>query len=506
MTSVVVIGAGLNGLTCAALLARRKMEVTLVDARDRVGGIASPQAFHPGFTSAGLLHDTTGIRPRVISTLSLEQHGLRLRARRPDIAALGEGGEMLLIPGGDAEPTVRKHLGAHADGYLRYRAALDAHHGVLAAFIDERPLDVINLESLPKLQVAWRGLRIRRLGRREMMELLRLPPMSVADFLGEYIDSELLRAALAMPAVAGSFLGPHSPGSTANLLLNEAAAGPGVHGGGAAIAAALERAAGAAGVRIRTSARVDRLVTEGGKVTGVELAKGGERIRADIVVASCHPRTVFLDLLPPGATAFRLRERIASFRSRGTTAQVLLAVDRKIELPGGAEIARTGAHVNAIERAFDQAKHRRFPDAPVVEITVPSNASPDLAPAGSSVVSVLCHFAAYGVDGGWTDEARERFGGRVVEIVERHVPDVAGHVVGKQVMVPPDLEAEYGLVGGNVHHGEHALDQLLVRPIPECTGYRTPIPGLMLCGSGSHPGGGLTCAPGLLAADEILSR
>ena len=137
---------------------------------------------------------------------------------------------------------------------------------------------------------------------------------------------------------------------------------------------------------------------------------------------------------------------------------------------------------------------------------MPSNASPDLAPAGSSVVSVLCHFAAYGVDGGWTDEARERFGRRVVDIVERHVPDVADHVVGKQVMVPPDLEAEYGLVGGNIHHGEHALDQLLVRPIPECIGYKTPIPGLLLCGSGSHPGGGLTCAPGLLAADEILSR
>jgi len=222
------------------------------------------------------------------------------------------------------------------------------------------------------------------------------------------------------------------------------------------------------------------------------------------VVASCHPRTVFLDLLPPAATTFRLRERIANFRSRGTTAQVLLALDKAVELPEGAGLARIAGHVDDIERAFDAVKHRRFPDAAVLEVAIPSASDPALAPAGASVVSAHL-FAPYEVDGGWTDAARDKLARRVVEVLDRHLPGLRASVVGSAVLAPPDLEARYGLVGGNLHHGEHGLDQLLVRPIPECVGYRTPVPGLFLCGAGSHPGGGLTCAPGLLAAETILA-
>jgi phytoene dehydrogenase-like protein len=346
-------------------------------------------------------------------------------------------------------------------------------------------------------------MRVRRLGRRDMMELLRLPPMCVADWLGEFFTSPLLKAALALPAVAGDFLGPWSPGSTAALLLTEAASGPGVEGGGSAIAAALERAARAAGVEIRTGARVRAIALDKGAVAGVEL-EGGERIAGGRIAASCHPRTVFLDLLPPGATAFRLRERIANFRSRGTTAQVLLAVQKEVALPEQAAVARIAGHVDDIERAFDAAKHRRFPDAEVLEVAVPSASDSARAPAGASVVSALA-FAAYQIEGGWTDAARERLAGRVIEVLDRHLlPGIRDAVVGKAVLAPPDLEERYGLVGGNLHHGEHGLDQLLVRPIPECVGYRTPITGLFLCGSGSHPGGGLTCAPGLLAAEAML--
>ena len=291
--------------------------------------------------------------------------------------------------------------------------------------------------------------------------------------------------------------------ATATLMLAEAAAGPGVEGGGSAIAAAVDKAARAAGVEIRTGARVARIALDKGAACGVDLA-GGERVPADLVVASCHPRTVFLDLLPPAATTFRLRERIANFRSRGTTAQVLLALDKAVELPEGAGLARIAGHVDDIERAFDAVKHRRFPDAAVLEVAIPSASDPALAPAGASVVSAHL-FAPYEVDGGWTDAARDKLARRVVEVLDRHLPGLRASVVGSAVLAPPDLEARYGLVGGNLHHGEHGLDQLLVRPIPECVGYRTPIGGLYLCGGGTHPGGGLTCAPGLLAAEAILA-
>ncbi|HEU5055832.1 MAG TPA: NAD(P)/FAD-dependent oxidoreductase [Kofleriaceae bacterium] len=502
MTASVVIGAGLNGLTCATLLARKGHKVVVLEAAGAAGGIAAPVEFHPGYRSAGVLHDTSGLRPRAVSQLALEQHGLKLRGRRPDVVALA-GDQRLSIPGDGEAARVRAALGADADGYLRYRAALDRMRPVLASFLDMPPVDVVRVETVSRWELLKRAMKVRRLGRRDMLELLRLPPMCVADWLGEFMTSAPLKAALAWPAVTGDFLGPWSPGSTATLLLAEAAAGPGVEGGGSAIAAALEKAARAAGVTIRTGARAARIAVDKGAVTGVELA-GGERVAADLVAATCHPRTVFLDLLPPAATAFRLRERIASFRSRGTTAQVLLAVEKPIELPDGAALARVAGHVDDIERAFDAVKHRRSPDAAVLEVAVPSASDPSLAPAGAAVLSAHV-FAPYAVEGGWTDAAREKLARRVIEVLDRHLPGVREAVVGKAVLAPPDIEARYGLPGGNLHHGEHGLDQLLVRPIPECIGYRTPIAGLYLAGSGSHPGGGLTCAPGLLAAETILA-
>ena len=499
MSAVVVIGAGLNGLTCAALLARKGHKVVVVDQQDTVGGIAAPFEFHPGYRSAGVLHDTGGLRPRAVSQLALEQHGLKLRARRPDVVAFGSGGEKLLIPGGDDESRIRAALAGDADGYLRYRAALARMRGVLSDFMDMPPVDVIHVESVSRWELLKRAMKVRRLGRRDMLELLRLPPMCVADYLGEFMSSAVLKAALSWPAVAGDFLGPWSPGTTATLLLSEAAAGPGVEGGGAAIAAALEKSARAAGVEIRTAAQVKRIALAKGAVIGVELADG-ETVPADRVAAACHPRTVFLDLLPPSATAFRLRERIGNVRSRGTIAQVLLAVGTKVELPDGAALARVAGHVDDIERAFDTVKHRRVPDAAVLEVA----ASSSLAPAGHSVLSAHV-FAAHDIEGGWSDSAREHLARRVVDLLDRHLGGLRDSVVATAVLAPPDLEARYGLPGGNLHHGEHGLDQLLVRPIPECVGYRTPVPGLFLCGAGSHPGGGLTCAPGLLAAETILA-
>jgi phytoene dehydrogenase-like protein len=232
---------------------------------------------------------------------------------------------------------------------------------------------------------------------------------------------------------------------------------------------------------------------------------GGETLDAKLVAASCNPRAVFLDMLAPTATTYKLQEHIGNFRSRGTTARLLLAVEGQVSVAGhdGVRFARTGAHLDDIERAFDAVKYRELSKRPVLDIAVPSVETADLAPAGNSVIDIEVHFAPYQLEGGWTDEARQTLQSRALDELTRHAPDLAARIVGSELLSPPDLEARYGLIGGSTPHGELALDQLLVRPVPDCVGYETPVPGLFLCGSGSHPGSYAPCAAGVLAAERI---
>jgi len=498
---VIVIGAGHNGLTAAALLAKRGRKVLVLERRGVVGGLAAGEEFHPGYRSAGLLHDTTGVRAEIVQELGLVAHGLVNRPHRPDVLSLGDDGQSLLVCGDEAKAVeeIGRVSKRDAGRYAEYHAFIKRVRPVLQQFLNEPPLDLVNLETISIRDGLSRGLKLRRLGRRDMMELMRLPPMCVADWLDEWFETNLLKSALALPAVAGTFMGPRSPSSNLNLLLWEAAAGAGIVGGGPALIAALEASARAQGVEIRTDAAVDRIVVDSGAVKGVVVV-GGEKIEAGAVAASCDPKHALLELLAPGVLPYRATERIRGFRTRGTTAQVLLAIDtaaRFAARPDEAiELARTGANMLAIERAFDAVKYRSIADEPVLEIAVPSVGSPDLAPDGHAVLSVLVHFAPYDLEGEWDDAERERLGDRVMEILDRHIPDVSSHVVAGVVLGPPDIEERYGVTGGHIHHGEHALDQVLIRPTPECLHYATPIQGLYLCGSGSHPGGGLTCAPG----------
>ena len=505
---VIVIGAGHNGLTTAALLAKSGRKVLILERRKVVGGLAASEEFHPGYRNAGLLHDTTGVRRHVVEELQLEKHGLRMRGHRPDVLALGNDGESLLVRG-ETEPAASE-IGRVSKkdeaNYREYHAFIDRIRPVLRQFLDRPPMDLVNVETIGLRDALGRALRLRRLGRRDMMELLRLPPMCVADWLDERFETDLLKSALALPAVAGTFMGPRSPGSNMNLLLWEGAAGPGVVGGGPALVAALEQAARAAGAEIRTDAAVERILVDSGKVRGVAIEKG-EEVRAPAVAASCDPKHTFLELLPSGAIPYRLAHRIRGFRTRGTTAQVLLALsappafaarnDERIEF------ARTGAGLLEIERAFDAVKYRTIAETPILDIHVPTIAAPDLAPQGHAVVSILVHFVPQELEPTWNEAERERLGDRVVAILERHAPGVTSKVVAGEVLVPTDLEDRYGTTGGHIHHGEHALDQLLIRPVPDCVRYATLLHGLYLCGSGSHPGGNLSCAPGSLAAAAI---
>lgn len=505
---VVVIGAGHNGLTAAALLARAGKRVLVLERRAQLGGLAASEEFAPGYRHAGMFADSCLVRPDVVAGLELPRHGLRLRDAPPSLLALGDpGDEPRLLPGSTetAIEALARVSDRDATQYRRFTDFLARIAPALREVFARPPIDVIDLESESRWGLGKRALRVRRLGKADMMELLRLPPMGIADLLGEHLGDERLRAVLALPALAGTFTGPWSPGNAINLLRREALRGPGIVGGGPMLIEALRGAALAAGVELRTEAAVERVRLGDRGVQGVTLA-GGDTIDARVVAASCHPFHTLCELLAPGAIEHRLEHRIRTFRSRGTVALVMLALRRPPRFgEGPVEFARTGARIEQLERAYDAIKYRQVSPDPILDIHVPTVAQPALAPEGHAVVSVTVYYVPHDRQGGWDESAREALGDRVVERLGRYDPQLPEHVVGREVLTPVDLEARYGIRGGELHHGEHSLDQLLVRPSPGCVHYRTPVPGLYLCGSGSHPGGGLTCAPGQRAAQAILA-
>lgn len=514
---VIVIGAGHNGLTAAALLGKAGRRVLVLERRALPGGLAASEPFHTGYASAGALADTCLVRPGVVEALGLSAHGLRLRASAPAVLALGDG-EPLLLPQGHEPAEVDRAAAAiarlsppDADAYRGYVAQLERLAPAVRELLGRAPLDVVDVESESLWGLGQRALRVRRVGKDDLLELLRLPPMCMGDVLRERFASDRLSAALCLPALMGTYTGPWSPGNGLDLLRRASMMGPGITGGGPMLVDALAKAARAAGVELRTNATVARLRIGPAGIEGVVLADG-EHLEARAVAASCHPRHALGELVPPGLIEERLEHRLHTYRSRGCVAQVLLALDRPPRLGGheGVEFACTAGHLDDIERAFDPVKYGEVPTTPVLDVHVPTVARPDLAPSGHAVISALVHSVPYALrgrpQGRWDADARQRLGDRVVEILGTHDAGLPGSVVARKVLVPPDLEKRYGLPGGHLHHGEHALDQLLVRPTPECVRYRTPIPGLWLCGSGSHPGGGLTCAPGELAAAAMLGK
>jgi len=341
-----------------------------------------------------------------------------------------------------------------------------------------------------------------------MMELFRIGPMCVADWLREWFESDRLQALLAGPAVYGGFTGPWSPGTNTNLLLSEAFTTPGVRGGAPAFVAALEKAALAAGVEIRTAAQVKSLEVADQEVRGV-LLDSGENIESSLVAGACDPKHLLLDLLPPTHLSLRLEHGITHFRARGTTAKVYLALSGYPAFACRPELRperiRIAEGIDPLERAFDPVKYRRFGDELALDIRVPTVRTPELAPNGHQVFSIGTHFVPYELEGGWNQASRDQLLETVLKRLEAYVPDIRASVLGSEVLSPADLESRFGVINGHIHHGEHGLDQIFVRPTPECARYATPIRGLYLCGGGSYPGGGITGGPGALGAQRMLS-
>jgi phytoene dehydrogenase-like protein len=380
---------------------------------------------------------------------------------------------------------------------------------VMRSVFDDMPPDITDM-SFPGLwDLGKKAMSLRLLGKDDMMDILRIVPMCVADYLNEWFKSDLLKAALAGPCIYNSYTGPWSPGTNANMLMIEALAEAPVIGGAAAVAAAMEAAAKGSGAEISLNTKVKRLLFKGKKVTGVTTASG-ESFHADIVAASCHPQRLFLDLIPPEYLEHKFEHDVCQIRSRGTMAKLHLALR---DYPAFAcrpglkvEYIRSGESLDEMEKAFDPVKYRESTKSPLLDMYVPTLESPALAPNGQHVLSVQAHFFATKPEGGWTVAAKEQAYQAILGSLRRYVPQIKELILGYELLTPADLEERYDLPGGQVFHGEHSADQLLVRPIQQCSRYITPYEGLYLCGSGSHPGGGVTGAPGALAAKTILGR
>lgn len=488
---VIVIGAGHNGLVAAAQVAKAGRKVLVLEKRDRPGGLCAREEFHPGYRIPGVLHDESMVRAGVVDTLGLEKHGLGFKAEPPPVHLPGG----VVLTRENPRGLSQKDAVAYAD----WRAFFGRVRSFLAEILNSAPPPLVAKGTSDLFTLGKRGLALRRLGKKDMLEVLRVAPMCVADFLNESFESSALVEALAAPAVQHTFMGPWSAGSAANLLIRECVTEKPLSGGPAALVDALMAAAKERNVEVRTEAAVKRIRLERGKVTGVEL-ENGDAIDAPIVASAADPKTTFLDLIHPRDLELQLEFKLKNFRTRGTAAKMHLALNAPLEMNGeAAEVIRIGGgHVDELERAFDAIKYGEASKTPHLEVTVPSMSIPMLAPEGHHVASIVASYTPYGGD-------REAFGEAILAQLEKHIPDVRERIVASEVLLPEDLEQRYGINGGHLHHGEHTLDQLLfMRPNTAMSRYATPIAGLFLAGSGSHPGGGVTGAPGALAAQAII--
>jgi phytoene dehydrogenase-like protein len=514
---VVVIGAGHNGLAAACLLARAGRRVLVVEKRAVVGGLCAAEEFHPGYWSPGILHDTAQLRAGLLHSLHLDEHGLDLTQAEPTLFVSSKEG-LTISPSDDAATaaSISRVSSRDAERWGEYRAFVARARDLIEPMLAETPPDLARLGSfgpgglggMPLAAAMRVAQSLRRYGRRELPGLLRVPPMCVADWLNEWFESDVLKGGLAHGALVGMWAGPWSPGTATNLLLMECTSRQSVVGGAAGVASALERAARQYGVKVRTEVEVARIRLEAGAVAAVELSSG-EEIPVRVVASAVDPRTTLLRLIEPGLLPFAFEQRAVQIRARGTTAKVHLALKRRLEFAArpGERVARarTSGHLDDLERAFDAVKYRRSSERPLLDIFIPTVARPETAPDGCDVVSLLVHYAPLDLEGGWTAAARERLGDAAVAELERVAPGVSSSVVAREVLTPADLAERFGLDGGHIHHVEPSLDQLLMRPTMATMRYTTPVRGLFLCGAGSHPGGGVTCAPGALGAEAIVA-
>jgi len=517
----IVVGAGHNGLTTAAYLARAGVKVLVVERRDQVGGAAYSDAREGGFTFTSCSYVCSLFRPEIVRDLHLAKHGLQILPFEGAVNLGHDGQYVGMFSDHDrTRREIARHSPRDAEAYDIFAADVLRQCRFIRPMLLETPPDPTIGRPRDLSDLLRIGKRFSSMGEKAMYDTLRLWTSSSAAFLDRYFESDLLKGALAGSAIIGTALGPYSPG-TAYVLLHHfmgdvdgnIGAWGYARGGMGAISHALADAVREAGGEIRTGAEVTQFLTKGERTTGVVLA-GGEEIRADRVVSNLDPKRTFLELMPKEALPADFRAQVDHFKIRGSSGKLNIALDRAprfASIPASApELAQgtitVSPNMEYLERGYDDWKRGTWSQRPFLDISVPSLIDPTVAPDGKHMMTVFVQYVPPKLaDGDWTPEKRDAFADTVLSTIEAQAPGFRDSIVDLETRTPHELENEVGLTEGNIFHGELTLDQLLFnRPVPGYAQYRGPLDGFYMCGSSTHPGGGVMGAPGYNAAREIL--
>lgn len=520
-----IIGGGHNGLVCAAYLAGAGLKVTVLERRGVVGGAAVTEEFHPGFRNSVAAYAVSLLNPKVIADLDLAGRGLRLVEREIQNFLPADDGRYLSVGGGNTREQVAKFSPRDAEHLAAYTKELDVLAGVLRGLVLQTPPNVVEgswRRALPELIRAARiGGRLRRLSLGQRQALLTLFAGSAGDYLDGWFESDPIKAVYGFDGIVGNYASPYSPGS-AYVLLHHVFGGVNGQqgawghalGGMGAISDAIARAAAGRGAEIRVDSPVREVLVENGRAAGI-VTEDGTPFRARAVVANVNPKLLYRRLIDPAVLPAAFRERIERWRCGSGTFRLNVALAELPNfscLPGKARAPHHTAGIiiapslSYMEQAYFDARTDGWSRRPIIEMLIPSTLDDSLAPAGRHVASLFCqHVAPELPNGASWDARRDEVADLMIDTVNQYAPNFKAAVLGRQIFSPLDLERTFGLVGGDIFHGALAPDQLFsARPMLGYGNYRGPLPGLYMCGSGTHPGGGVTGAPGHNAACEIL--
>ncbi len=518
---VVVIGGGHNGLVNAAYLAKAGKKVLVLERRGVLGGAAVTEEIVPGFLFSECSYVVSLLRPEIIRELDLPRHGLEILPLDGTFSPMLNGDYLWRVNDhAKTQREIRRHSILDAEAYDEFSKMMTPMCRFVKPMLSMIPPDPTTLNPKDLKQLHFMLQRFRELSSDERYTLVQLMTMSSADFLDQWFETDVLKATMSASGIIGTFLGIRSPGTAYVLLHHYMGEIDGAfrswgfsRGGTGAISNAIGSAARELGVEIRTNAPVSKILIKDNRVSGVVL-KNGEEILANVVSSSVDPHLTFEKFIEPKELPSDFLESVRRYKFRGSSGKVNIALNG---LPNFKALPGIGAHLRGamsispgmeyMERAYDDAKYGHYSSRPYIDMVIPSLTDPSVAPPGKHVLSCFVQYAPYKLAEGTWDDQREAFGKNVIDTIAEHAPNIKDLIIDKQVLTPLDLEREFGLTQGNIFQGELSLEQLFfLRPVPGWAYYRTPVRNLFMCGSATHPGGGIMGANGRIASQVILKE
>ena len=517
---VIVIGAGHNGLVAGCYLARAGLDVLVLERNPYIGGAAVSRQLYEDFTYSNCSYVCSLLRTQIIRALDLPKYGLQIIPYDGGCTMMRDGGYLALYENHDAlRREISRHSKRDGEAYDRYVRDMLRHCRFIKPLLLREPPDPTSFKPRDLMELLYLGKHFHKLGEAQMYDTLRFWTMSCADLLDEYFESEIVKAHLAGSSIIGTALGPKSPGTAYVLLHHYMGSIDGTvgawgfaRGGMGAVTSALAKSLQASGGTIRSAAPVEQVLVRSGRAIGVALADG-EEIHARTVVSNMDVRRTFLETMDSHDLPDEFVKQVRNFKIRGSSGKLNIALDGLPSFPAipqGSPATRGDMHVTdtveMLERAYDDWKDGRWSRSPYLDILIPSQIDPTMAPDGKHYMSVFVQYCPYQLaDGEWNDARRKAFGDTVIDTIGRVSPNFKDLILHAEIRTPWDIENEVGLTEGNIFQGELTFDQLLFnRPVPGYAQYRAPVRGMYMCGSSTHPGGGVMGAPGFNAAGAIL--